>query len=155
MRANGAPNSYLVDMAARSRFAGGLVDGNLPPEQDDKGEISMPVVGIGGVFFRAKDSDALNAWYKKHLGVGGYDWAQQAGPTIFMPFKHDTDYFPADKQHMINLRVADLDPLLATLRDAGIAVTTKAEWDSPETGRFARIHDPEGNPIELWEPPAE
>jgi predicted enzyme related to lactoylglutathione lyase len=54
---------------------------------------------------------------------------------------------------MINFRVADLDQLLSTLRQADIAVTTDPAWDTPETGRFARIHDPEGNPIELWEPP--
>ena len=56
---------------------------------------------------------------------------------------------------MINLRVSDLDSLLASLRSAGIEVITKDEWDSmPEIGRFARVHDPEGNAIELWEPAA-
>jgi predicted enzyme related to lactoylglutathione lyase len=55
---------------------------------------------------------------------------------------------------MLNLRVEQLDELLTKLRNAGIEITTKAEWNTPETGRFARIHDPEGNPIELWEPPA-
>ena len=80
-------------------------------------------------------------------------WQQAAGPTVFMPFKSDTDYFPADKGFMINFRVADLDALLERLRAAGIAVMTHPDWNSPETGRFARIHDPEGNPVELWEPP--
>ena len=75
--------------------------------------------------------------------------------TVFAPFKADTDYFPADRQWMLNLRVEQLDALLATLRAAGIAIETKAEWNSPETGQFARIHDPEGNPIELWEPATE
>ncbi|MDR3511292.1 MAG: VOC family protein [Caulobacteraceae bacterium] len=118
----------------------------------------MSVVGIGGVFFRANDPKALQAWYRKHLGVPAEDafhWEQQSGPTVFMPFPRGTDYFPADKQWMINFRVADLDRLLSTLRDAGIAITTNPEWDTPETGRFARIHDPEGNPVELWEPPPE
>ena len=55
---------------------------------------------------------------------------------------------------MLNLRVSGLDALIADLRAHGVAVETRAEWDNPETGRFARIHDPEGNPIELWEPPA-
>ena len=73
--------------------------------------------------------------------------------TVFAPFSHDTDYFPADKQWMINLRVDDLDALIAALKAAGIAVETRAEWDTPETGRFARITDPEGNPVELWQPP--
>lgn len=118
----------------------------------------MHVTGIGGLFFRARDPEALSAWYAEHLGVGpagdSWTWAQQAGPTVFMPFKAQTDYFPADRAWMLNLRVQDLDGLLRKLREAGIAVETRAEWDSPETGRFARIHDPEGLPIELWEPPA-
>lgn len=126
----------------------------------------MGVLGIGGIFFRARDPDALSAWYRDHLGVGAgcsadaagaadeWTWAAQGGPTVFAPFKADTDYFPADKQFMLNLRVADLDGVLDTLRAAGIAVETRAEWDDPATGRFARIHDPEGNPIELWEPPS-
>lgn len=117
----------------------------------------MSAVGIGGVFFRAKDPELLFAWYRKHLGIAPdnpYQWMQQAGPTVFMPFAKDTDYFPADKQWMINFRVAELDKLLAALREAGIEVITKAEWDTPETGRFARVHDPEGNPVELWQPPS-
>ncbi|HAJ02184.1 MAG TPA: glyoxalase, partial [Brevundimonas sp.] len=69
-------------------------------------------------------------------------WDQQAGPTVFAPFKADSDYFAADKRGMLNLRVDDLDGLIASLKAAGIDVLTKAEWDSPEVGRFARIHDP-------------
>jgi predicted enzyme related to lactoylglutathione lyase len=112
-------------------------------------------LGIGGIFFRSRDTKALAAWYETHLGVPGF-WQQEAGLTVFAPFKAETDYFPADKQWMINLRVDDLPTLIAQLTAAGIAVETRpTEWDSPETGRFARIHDPEGNPIELWEPPAE
>ena len=117
----------------------------------------MPVTGIGGLFFRAADPDALRKWYCDHLGVGCGDWglwAQQAGDTVFSPFKADTDYFPADKQWMLNLRVDDLDGLKASLTAAGIAFITKAEWDSLEVGRFARLTDPEGNQIELWEPAA-
>lgn len=111
------------------------------------------VTGIGGVFFRAQNTEALAQWYLEHLGIPGF-WNQDAGPTVFVPFKADTDYFPAHRQWMINLRVDDLDGLLLSLRDAGIAVETRPEeWDGPETGRFARIHDPEGNPIELWQPP--
>lgn len=110
-------------------------------------------LGIGGVFFRARDTTALAAWYETHLGIPGF-WQQEAGFTVFAPFKADTDYFPADKQWMINLRVDDLDALMAQLAAAGIAIETRAEWDTPETGRFARIADPEGNQIELWQPPA-
>lgn len=119
----------------------------------------MAVTGIGGLFFRASDPKALGAWYLEHLGVGAAEgawvWDQQAGPTVFQPFKADSDYFPADKQTMLNLRVDDLDGLTASLKAAGIEVITKPEWNAmPEVGRFARIHDPEGNPVELWEPAA-
>jgi len=117
----------------------------------------MPVTVIGGFFFRARDPEALKQWYCNHLGVGCGDygmWEQAAGATVFSPFPADTDYFPADKQSMLNLRVDGLDDLLTRLRDAGIDVITKPEWDDPAVGRFARVHDPEGNPIELWEAPA-
>ena len=111
-------------------------------------------LGIGGIFFRSKDTTALAAWYETHLGIPGF-WQQEAGFTVFSPFKADTTYFPADKQWMINVRVDDLDALMAQLTAAGIAVETRPdEWDTAETGRFARIADPEGNQIELWQPPA-
>jgi len=116
----------------------------------------MPGVdGIGGVFFRARDPKALAEWYETHLGVTNF-WQQQAGMTVFAPFDASSDYFPADRQWMINFRVSDLDGLIAQLKARGIAIETRAEWDaSPEVGRFARIIDPEGNPIELWEPASE
>ena len=126
----------------------------------------MPVLGMGGLFFRARNPEELGAWYVKHLGVGPgcssdplaeanpWVWTAQGGPFVFSPFADTSDYFAADKSFMINLRVSDLDGLLADLRAAGIEIITKAEWNHPETGRFARIHDPEGNAIELWEPPA-
>ena len=79
-------------------------------------------------------------------------WFAGGGPIVFEPFKADTDYFPADKTAMVNLRVSDMEGLLAGLRADGIDVITKEEWDLMGIGRFARIHDPEGNPIELWEP---
>ncbi len=116
----------------------------------------MPkVLGIGGLFFRAKDPVTLAAWYETHLGVGDLHksvWHQEAGTTLFGPFRQDTDYFGrAEQQWMINFRVDDLDGFIARLTTSGIAVETREEWDS-EVGRFARIHDPEGNPVELWEP---
>jgi predicted enzyme related to lactoylglutathione lyase len=114
----------------------------------------MPVTGIGGLFFRARDPEALGAWYLEHLGVGGQWglWDQAAGATVFSPFKADSDYFPVDRQWMLNLRVDGLDALIAKLGAAGIEIITNPDWDSPDVGRFARIHDPEGNPVELWEP---
>jgi predicted enzyme related to lactoylglutathione lyase len=126
----------------------------------------MPVLGIGGVFFRAQDPDRLNAWYREHLGIGAgcnstgegepneWYWSAQGGPTVFAPFKADTDYFADDKAFMLNFRVSDLDGFMANLTAAGIDIITKAEWNDSSVGRFARIHDPEGNAIELWEPPA-
>ena len=127
----------------------------------------MPVLGMGGLFFRSRDPDALSAWYKEHLGIGAgcnasgegepneWYWQTEGGPTVFAPFKADTDYFPSDKAFMINLRVSGLDSMIETLRAAGIDIITKREWDDPSVGRFARIHDPEGNAIELWEPAAQ
>ncbi|MVA98096.1 VOC family protein [Nitratireductor sp. CAU 1489] len=113
------------------------------------------VTGIGGFFFRARDPRALAAWYETHLGVNDIAaavWRQEAGTTVFAPFAHDTDYFGRpDQVWMINFRVDDLDAMMAKLKEAGIAVETRAEWDS-EIGRFCRVHDPEGNPVELWEP---
>jgi predicted enzyme related to lactoylglutathione lyase len=126
----------------------------------------MPVLGIGGLFFRAEDPDALSAWYREHLGVGAgctategatpdeWSWQTEGGPVVFAPFKADTDYWQADKQMMLNLRVRDLAALIAALEAADIAVITKPEWSDPQVGQFARVHDPEGNAIELWEPPA-
>lgn len=116
------------------------------------------VTGIGGLFFRAKDPAALGQWYQEHLGIdpvpADYSqkpWSQEAGPTAFAPFPHDSDYFGrAEQQWMINLRVRDLEAMVAQLRAAQIEVTVDPEVYP--NGRFARLHDPEGNPIELWEP---
>jgi predicted enzyme related to lactoylglutathione lyase len=125
------------------------------------------VKGIGGLFFRARDPEALTAWYRDRLGVGpgcsaddtvapdDYAWNVTAGPLVFSPFTADSDYFAADRQYMLNLRVDDLDAVIAPFVEAGDEVITKDEWNDPSVGRFARVHDPEGNPIELWEPPRE
>lgn len=126
----------------------------------------MPVLGMGGLFFRARDPDALAAWYARHLNVGpgcsgdpavppnDWFWQAQGGPFVFAPFSQASDYFAADKAFMINLRVSGLADMIHDLTADGVPVETRTEWDSPEAGRFARIHDPEGNAIELWEPPA-
>ena len=124
----------------------------------------MPVLGIGGFFFRARDPKALKAWYRERLGVGGgigtdaagksnpYCWYHEGGPMVFEPFAADTTYFPADRTAMINLRVSELDALLADLRAANVPVVR--EDRGTEAGDFAHILDPEGNLIELWQPPA-
>src|SRR6266699_2720063 len=115
------------------------------------------VTGIGGFFFRAKDPKALALWYQQHLGIltiptssGESGWQQEAGPTAFAPFKETSDYFgDAQKVWMLNFRVRDLDKMAAQLRAAGIEIKI---YPPDPTGRFARVHDPEGNPIELWQP---
>lgn len=127
----------------------------------------MAVLGIGGLFFRSRDPEALAAWYRDHLNVGAgcvadgggeadeWSWMTRGGPVVFAPFAADTDYFGTDKAFMLNLRVSDLPPLIERLKNEGIAVETRDEWNDPNIGLFARIHDPEGNPVELWQPPAE
>jgi glyoxylase I family protein len=117
--------------------------------------IMKNINGIGGFFFRSNDPGSLKDWYIKVLGIDvqDYVWNQQSGPTVFEPFKRDTDYFPSDKQWMINFRVTDLKALIADLEAKGVTVEQKDEWNAmPEVGTFARVYDPEGNPIELWEP---
>lgn len=112
-------------------------------------------VGIGGLFFRAADPQALAQWYETHLGVSDMSkgvWQQESGPTIVAPYPVSSDYFgKQDQKWMVNFRVDDLDGLIGNLQAAGIEVETREEWNS-YVGRFARIHDPEGNPVELWEP---
>ena len=115
------------------------------------------VSGIGGFFFRAQDPAALGAWYRDHLGVGevpssdgDLPWRQEAGPTAFSPFPKTTDYFgDSGKVWMINFRVDDLTEFVAALRARGVEVQDPAEC--APVGWFARLNDPEGNPIELWE----
>ena len=113
------------------------------------------VTGIGGFFIRSKDPDALMQWYRDNLGIPHFStelWQQEAGPTVFAPFGDDTEYFGRmDQQTMLNLRVRDLDAMLAQLRAAGADVDDKLQVDEG-AGRFGWVTDPEGNRIELWEP---
>lgn len=115
----------------------------------------MSVTGIGGLFFRSTDPVARATWYSEHLGIQAGQsgvWEQQAGPTVFAPFPSDSDYFAAEQPFMLNLRVTELDAMVARLEAAGIAVERRPEWTATDFGSFARIQDPEGLPIELWEP---
>ena len=116
------------------------------------------VTGIGGLFFRSKDPASLAKWYADNLGVDpvpdDYDkqaWETEAGTTVFAPFKQDTTMFgdPA-KQWMVNFRVRSLAAMVAQLRAAGTDVEVDPE--AYPNGRFAQLKDPEGNPIQLWEP---
>jgi catechol 2,3-dioxygenase-like lactoylglutathione lyase family enzyme len=116
------------------------------------------VTGIGGLFFRAKQPRVLAKWYADHLGVNlvpskpdDTAWRQEAGPCAFQPFPEKTTYFRDDtKQWMVNFRVRDMDKMAAQLRATGI--TVEVDPKVYPNGRFAHLNDPEGNPIELWEP---
>jgi glyoxylase I family protein len=116
------------------------------------------ITGIGGVFFRARDPEALGRWYAEVLGVpeppASYEsevWRQEAGPTIWAAFPVDADApIPSGRQWGINFRVRDLDALVERLRLAGVDVAVDPEVYP--NGRFAGAADPEGNPIQLWEP---
>jgi predicted enzyme related to lactoylglutathione lyase len=118
------------------------------------------VTGIGRLFFRAHDPKALGRWYQEHLGVSlapaSYKdsvWQQEAGPTVFDPQPETSDLFgDAHKVWMVNFRVRDLDRMAAQLRAAGIKV--EIDPQSYPNGRFASLHDLEGNPIQLWQPKA-
>ena len=121
------------------------------------------VTGIGGIFFKTKDPEAMKTWYREHLGIvpeaDGHvlfkwrdqDAPEQMGYTAWAPFRNDTDYFaPSTAPFMINYRVDDLHALLDQLRQEGVEVIDKVE--EYEFGRFGWIVAPEGNKIELWEP---
>jgi predicted enzyme related to lactoylglutathione lyase len=115
-------------------------------------------LGIGGLFFRSDDPDRLARWYRDVLGIEAYSqeqdgvWRQEAGPTVWAPFPRDTTYFGESGQAwMVNLRVRDLDAMLAQLREKGATVLEQIET-MPGIGRFGWAEDPEGNRFELWEP---
>jgi predicted enzyme related to lactoylglutathione lyase len=123
------------------------------------------VTGIGGIFFKARDPRGLAAWYERHLGMtpsfeGGvvFQWGDERDPkrpgrTVWAAFPADTDYFrPSAAPFLVNYRVTNLDRMIAQLTAGGIEVKGP---ESSEYGCFAWISDPEGNRVELWEPPEE
>lgn len=123
------------------------------------------VTGLGGPFIKANDPKLLAEWYEKHLGISFKgatytDWqftnadsSKKAGCNVFSFFKKDSNYFaPSEKQTMINFIVKDLFALLAILKDEGVTIV--GDPMDEEYGKFGWILDPEGNKIELWEPPA-
>ncbi|MDQ3118844.1 MAG: VOC family protein [Verrucomicrobiota bacterium] len=126
------------------------------------------VIGVGGIFFKARDPEKLAAWYRKHLGFEVEEWggvsfqegaAAQLAPKrqshlVWSPFEATTEYFaPSTKPYMLNFRVHDLHAVLAELRGEGVVVEDKTE--ESEFGKFGWVMDPEGTKIELWEPPEE
>jgi predicted enzyme related to lactoylglutathione lyase len=123
------------------------------------------VTGIGGIFFNAKDPVALRAWYQQHLGIDVQDWGGASfvwtddagkptqGTTIWSIGDAGGNHFaPSTSSFMVNYRVADLHALVKALKDEGCNVLEK--MDESEYGKFAWVIDPEGNKVELWEPPA-
>src|SRR5690242_19622832 len=118
------------------------------------------VTGIGGIFFKAKDQEALLAWYRKHLGIDVQAWGgvmfrwqspDKPTPTAWSIFPASSDYFaPSTAPFMVNYRVENLHELLAVLRTEGCEVDSKTE--ESEFGKFGWVMDPEGNRVELWEP---
>jgi len=123
------------------------------------------VTGIGGIFFKAKDAATLSAWYKRHLGIdvqewGGaaFDWTDEegkpvGGTTAWSIASADSNQFaPSTAPFMVNYRVHDLLALVAALREEGCNVLEKI--DDSEYGKFGWVIDPEGNKVELWQPPA-
>ncbi len=120
------------------------------------------VTGIGGIFFKSADPQRLGAWYRDHLGLDVTEWGgaifrwggptSEAGMTVWSVLPADTDKMqPGNAAFMINFRVADLDALLAALRAEGCQVIDATE--SSEFGQFGWVLDPDGNKVELWQPP--
>ena len=123
------------------------------------------VTGIGGIFFKAKDAPALQAWYKEHLGIDVQDWGGAAfdwtdaegkpigGTTAWSIGPEDSEqYAPGKASFMVNYRVEDLHALVEALKAEGCNVLDKV--DESDFGKFAWVLDPEGNKVELWQPPA-
>ncbi len=120
------------------------------------------VTGIGGVFFKCADAKAMNQWYAQNLGIeageygAGFEWREKDDPekegyTSWSTFPADTKYFdPSTKPFMINYRVADLEALVAQMKNDGVNVVD--EIKTYDYGKFVHVLDPEGNMIELWEP---
>lgn len=120
------------------------------------------VTGLGGVFFKTPDPEALKTWYREHLGIESEPWGfsflwrehdapQERGYTVWSPFRDSTEYFePSDEPYMINYRVDDLEALLEALAAEGVRIVGGPNTE--DNGKFAWILDPEGRKIELWEP---
>ncbi len=121
------------------------------------------VMGFGGIFFKARDPEMLRAWYAENLGIPVQPWGGAIFPwehhdplgdaySVWMPFEETTDYFePSTRPFMVNFRGADLDAMMAQLITNGCLVEERMANSSQ--GRFGWVIDPEGNRIELWEPP--
>jgi glyoxylase I family protein len=147
--------SLILGASTLATLGASAVTAAVPP--DPKKLPKERVEGIGGFFFRSHDPKALAEWYQQHLGIDLMPtehnqsvWQQAAGPTAFQPFPMDTKYFGSPEHAwMMNFRVRNLDAMVDQLRASNIAVDVESK---DRTGGFARLKDPEGNPIQLWEP---
>jgi hypothetical protein len=142
----------VLVIGAATLAAVGTAESAAPDKAEAQGNTPAErVLGIGGLFFRSREPKKLAQWYQLNLGIDHQVWQQAAGPSAFTPFPMDTDYFGSKQQAwMVNFRVRSLDAMVAQLQKSNIEV--KVDPEKYPYGRFARLHDPEGNPIELWEP---
>ncbi len=142
---------------------------NVQSPQPDKSKPPVhmerrgPLLGIGGIFFKSANRDQTREWYAKHLGLADkgqgamlpwreHDDPQKEHVTVWTVFSASSDYFAPNQPFMVNYIVDDLDALLDRLKQEGVRIDDKRMNES--FGRFAWIYDPDGNKIELWEPPS-
>lgn len=153
--------TLIIILAAVSFCFGFAVKAIITERSNEKNKMKK-VTGIGGIFFKCKDPDKMNEWYRKHLGFNTneygtmFEWYETAdstkkGLTQWTAFPETTKYFdPSTKDFMINYRVEDLETLVEELKKEDVTIVDKME--TYDYGKFIHIMDPEGNKIELWEP---
>jgi predicted enzyme related to lactoylglutathione lyase len=154
--------TLLIFISFATIFGLGFATNSIIDKQFNNENKMKRVTGIGGIFFKCKDPNAIKEWYKTHLGLDtdqwgtNFEWRQgadttQKGFTQWSPFAETTKHFePSTKDFMINYRVENLEELVEQLKSEGVVITDKIE--SFEYGRFVHIIDIEGNKIELWQP---
>ena len=152
----------LIVLVITASFLSGFAFKTIITKQNKKNTKMKKVTGIGGIFFKCKDPNAINEWYKTHLGFDtspygtSFEWRQiddgtKKGLTQWNPFAENTKYFePSTKDFMINYRVENLEALVEELRKENVTILDKIE--SYDYGKFVHILDIEGNKIQLWEP---
>lgn len=157
-------NIFLF-LALATSFGFGFAFHSTLNKEDKKKQTMKKVTGIGGVFFKCKDTKALNEWYKTHLGIetnqygASFEWREaddstKKGLTQWTPFSETTKYFePSGKDFMINYRVENLEALVEELKKENVTIVDKIE--TYDYGKFVHIMDLEGNKIQLWEPMGE
>jgi predicted enzyme related to lactoylglutathione lyase len=152
----------LILLALAASFGFGFAFNSILTDKTKMHPTMKRVTGLGGIFFKCKDTKAVSEWYKNHLGIdagqygASFEWLEAEDPakkglTQWTPFSDQTKYFePSSKEFMINYRVDDLEALVAALKSEGVTILD--EIASYDYGKFVHILDPEGNKIELWEP---